>query len=238
MPTARQIAAQRKQLRQQLERDRRTKDRKRLLELRAHLKSAKRLKGQRMREVVIACRHARARLKAARRALRARYEHDLALAREQARLASRKNCDAKKDRARSKGQDRLQRAAAAIAAERAHQDQLRNWARRTPFQRAPARRADAISESNSEVAHNLPHDLLPVWRAVQGRIRSTPRRSRTETFLEWVEEHRGEVRRIIDREIDRDVAELARNEAELRRQAGSARHYRRLTDRQLSDVPF
>lgn len=241
MPTAKQIAKQRLEIRRQLERDARRKDQARLRTLRTHLRHARKLGGQRTREIVTACKQARARLRARRRELRARYAAELAAAQEALRLASRSRCEAAKDQARAKGLDAVRRAAAALEAERAHQAHARVWARKSPLGRpAPrARRAEAIHESDSEVANNLPEDLLPVWRAIKGQIRGTDRRSRTEAFLEWVQEHRGVVRNILDEQIDRDVAELVAHEAELRARVASPRNYRRMSDAQLrDDVPF
>lgn len=238
MPTARQIATQRKELRRSLERDRRAKDRKQLAALKGHVKHAKELKRQRMREVVISCRQARVRFRAVKKALDAKHKADVASARERERLSSRRNCDAAKDRARAKHEDRFSRATASLAAERAHQSQARIWAR--PARALPQRRAaTSLQESDSQVAHNLPHDLLPVWRAVKNRIKGTPRRSRTEAFLEWAAEHRGEVQRIVTRQIDRDVEDLIKHEAELRARVVSPSHYRDLSDRELREaVPF
>lgn len=244
MPTDRQIRQQRARVRRELEQDRRRKDREALVRLKLHAKHARQLKRSRMREVVIACKQARLRLRTRKRALRARYEADLAAARERERLASRRNCDAQKQRARTKSEHRLSRAAAALAAERAHQAHARVWARPAKFAqpKGSGRRqaADAIRESDSEVEHNLPEDLIRVWRAVRTRIKGSAYRTRTEAFLEWVAEHRGEVQRIVDRHIDREVAELVRHEHELRKRIGSPNTYRRMTDAQLqaSDVPF
>lgn len=240
MPTARQIAAQRRQARAELERDRKQRDRAKLKKLRAHLRDARRLKRLRLREVVQACKAARRRLRERRKELQARYRAELAGLHERERLASRRRCDGAKTKARSKGTDRVHRAAAALSAERRHQDTMRLWAKPNPL-RTPqqSRRGEGLAESDSQVANNLPADLLPVWRSVKSRIKGTARRSRTEAFLEWVQEHRGEVQRILDKQIERDVAELVAHEAELRAQMARPSHYRRMSDRELeSDVPF
>jgi hypothetical protein len=46
------------------------------------------------------------------------------------------------------------------------------------------------------------------------------------------------VRRILDQQIERDVAELVKHERALRKRAGSPRNYRRMSETQLADVPF
>jgi hypothetical protein len=240
MPTAAQLTAERKRLRREAEQAARKRDRAKLHQLREHIRNARRLRVQRAREVVIACRQARVRLREQRKVLRARYLHELAAARERQRLASRTACNAQRTKVKARGASGVQRALHALAAEREHQSKLRVFAQRDPLKRKQpkANRADALHESDSQVMHNIPHDLHPVWRSVRARIKSTPRRSRTETFLEWVQEHGGEVQRILDRQYERDVSELVAQEAELRRRVQSPRAYRRMSSTQLDDVPF
>jgi len=240
MPTAAQLAADRKRLRQESERDARKRDRAKLQQLQQHIRNARRLRVQRAREVKVACRLARARLRESKKAARARYLHELAVARERQRLASRTACDAQKAKVKARGKSGVHRALQALQAERSHQNKLRILRMRDPLKRGEpkAQRADALHESDSQVLHNIPHDLHPVWRAVRTRMKSTPRRSRTETFLEWVQEHGGEVQRILDRQYERDVAELVEQEAELRQRVQSPRAYRRMSSTQLDDVPF
>jgi hypothetical protein len=239
MPTTAQITAERKRLRREAEQTARKRDRGKLRELRGHLAHAKKLKSARAREVVIACKHARARVVAARKAARARYLHEVAIARERNRLASRSKCDGRKAKVRAENASRIDRALRALAAERTHQGAMKTWANPAPLKhKQHKRRGDSLQESNSEVEHNIPQDLLPVWRAVRGKIKATPRRSRTEAFLEWVHDHGSAVRRILDQQIERDVAELVKHERALRKRVGSPRTYRRMTETQLADVPF
>lgn len=101
-------------------------------------------------------------------------------------------------------------------------DRLRQ-ATRTPAQRAAAERArmrlaERIRESDDEVARNLSDELRPVWQKVRGRIKPSPRRTRTEAFLEWVEEHPGDAARIYDEHIARTMPrEETESEYEARR---------------------
>jgi hypothetical protein len=240
VPTARQKAKASSDLRASLERDRRHKDRERLAQVRSHLKHAKRLGRRRVHEVVIACRTARARLRAAKTEARARYLREVAEAQERARLASRTTCEAKKTQVRAQQADRVKRAAGVLEAERAHQRQQKLWARKSPLARKSQRpRAESLQESDSEVERNLSgEDMVRVFRAVRGKIKSTPRRSRTEAFFEWVAEHRPQVTRILEQSYERDVSELVAHEQELRERLGNPRSYRAMSARALSEVPF
>lgn len=52
---------------------------------------------------------------------------------------------------------------------------------------------EAGAESDDEVRSNIPAELVPVFDRVRRSIKGSERRSRTETFLEWVEAHPEEV---------------------------------------------
>jgi hypothetical protein len=56
--------------------------------------------------------------------------------------------------------------------------------------------------------------------------------------LEWVQENTPTVQNIMHKQFERDVAEMVEHEAELRERVVSPRHYARMSDRELSDVPF
>lgn len=73
-----------------------------------------------------------------------------------------------------------------------------------------ARAAEAIHQSDDAVRRNLPPDLVPVFDAIKGRIKGSPKRSRTETFLQWVEENPGEVVAMQDKRAERELRALLR----------------------------
>lgn len=83
-----------------------------------------------------------------------------------------------------------------------HLDKLRRVTRSPAQQhaaeRARARLAERIRERDDEVRRQLSPDLQIVWQAVRQRIKKSPRRTRLEAFLEWVEEHQGDAARILD----------------------------------------
>lgn len=75
----------------------------------------------------------------------------------------------------------------------------RSPAQRHAAERARLRAAENIRESDDEVRRNLPDDLAFVWSRVKHRpgMRKSARRTRTEAFLEWVEENGATVSRIL-----------------------------------------
>lgn len=242
MPTARQIAAQRKQLRKEAERDRRKKDRAALKQLRVHLRNARRLGVSRRREVRALCKRGRVSARERAKVIRAEFRARAAAAVHQEISQARASCSANQDRAREQVASSIRRAVANLEHEHTHQQHMQRFAKRATLRggsSAPkSRRIEALHESDSEVENNIPPELLPVWKAVKSRMKGTPRRSRTETFFEWAAEHEPDVQRIINRQFDADVAELIKHEAELRERVGDASAYGRMTDAELADVPF
>ena len=67
-------------------------------------------------------------------------------------------------------------------------------------ERARLRGAESILESDDEVRRNLTPDLARIWERVKHRkgMRKTPRRTRTEAFLEWVHDNSATVQRMLD----------------------------------------
>ena len=64
------------------------------------------------------------------------------------------------------------------------------------------------SESDGEVEGNLPPEFVPLWHKVKRSIKSSERRSRTESFLEYVAEHPGEVIDAQEGGVDKEIAKL------------------------------
>jgi hypothetical protein len=92
--------------------------------------------------------------------------------------------------------------------------------------KAPTKK-EKDAESDCAVRHNLAPELVPVFDAVRKHIKGSPRKSRTEAFLEWATENPGEVYTLQQRDADRDLARLI---------AEQEQHYRSLARR--SAVPF
>jgi len=127
-----------------------------------------------------ACKASRGRARARARALRDQ-------ARELAPRA-RAECATRKATAGVLGIAGVERAKGELA------DTRRVYARkpRAPLVRSTAK--ERRQESDDEVERDLAPELVPIWRKVKRQIRATPGlRSRTEAFLEWVEENADDV---------------------------------------------
>lgn len=111
-------------------------------------------------------------------------------------------------------------AAAKLEAERESERGIRKSRRaeRAARQAEPkSRRVAAIhkAESDYEVEGNIDPELVPIWRKVKNRIRTTgTRATRTEAFLEWVDANTDEVERMRAELFDPDdyAAELEAQE--------------------------
>lgn len=84
-------------------------------------------------------------------------------------------------------------------------------------------------ESDDEVRSNLPADMVRVFDAVRKSIKGSPRKSRTEAFLQWAEENPGEVYELLQHDADRYLAQLLAEEERVSRE---------LRRGSLAGVPF
>jgi hypothetical protein len=239
--TARELARQRRATRRERERDYKKQGREKLRRLREHLRHAKKHRGKRLRYVIKLCRAARGDLRERAKLTRAKHRAEAQAEIDAAKRAARDACESRKEMARQKAIGAAERAALGLAEELRYQRGLAIAVDPDPLKRgggrarAGRRRAEAAAESEAEVSANLPAELLPVWQAVKRKIKETPRRTRTESFLEWAAEHPGEVQRIIDAEIEKDVERLIAEEAELRGRDLS-RYARGLSDAELAEA--
>lgn len=79
-------------------------------------------------------------------------------------------------------------------------------------------------ESDDEVARNVGAELLQVWEKHKRRFGQPRNKSRTEAFLEWVEENPGEV---LETQAERGAALAARDIAEMEKLARELRRPRK-----------
>ena len=75
----------------------------------------------------------------------------------------------------------------------------------------------ARSESDDEVRQNIPPELIPTWEVVKRGIGRSSHKSRTETFLEWVESHPNEIVFVEPTDEDYERSYAQRRVSEYRR---------------------
>lgn len=192
-------------------------DRKRALE------EAERRQREAMATVVSRCKENRCRVrkqvKAYREQERERINREVA----EMRAKARRVCELRKQSVRRAGLSVREQKRAELEAERRLQRELGRAAKHSEAQKAKVKRSgrEAQAESDDHVRQNIDAELLPVFEAVKRSIRGDAHRSRTEAFLQWVEENPGDVLALqqaaADVEVRRLLAEQAKHEREAAR---------------------
>lgn len=144
------------------------------------------------------------------RALRLRLLDEMRAAVKAERTAARHACDVRISDARGLRSE-IARAREQYAAERQYQRDLRRIEagnKKTLAQFVREQRRAARSESDDEVRSNIPPDLIALFNRVKRQIRGSDRRSRTEAFLEYAEQHPDEAIEAIEDVSDRQMAKL------------------------------
>lgn len=236
----RQLAAARQKERREMERHLKDRDRKKLKALRESIRNAKRLRQTRVREVAAQCRSARVvNMQRAKRA-RQRLRESILRTRERAKGL----CAVSRGEVRSQTLREIEKAVGALEEERALQRTLAIWTKPTqcavPRGRAARERRE---ESDCEVAANLDDPgLRIVWERMKHKIKAGPRRSRTEAFVEWANEHPSEVYEIQEADAERALRQLEEEERRLAREVKKAGRYSKRSpeelERMLAGVPF
>lgn len=189
----------------------------RVRRLRARLRATR-------RRILAQCKRARARLKARAAAYRAERRAETNETIAGWRKDARDQCAERKAlttalRAQVEAESAAQREALSAEAAELAVAKARRRAGRKPGRRPPKGIA-SIQESDELVEYDVPPELLSVWRATKSRIRGTDKKSRTEAFLEWVEENPEEATRIADEKAAKDLdAAIAEHEREAARDA-------------------
>lgn len=195
------LGLDKRKLKREIERERRRKVKERKAELRGLIKEARSRRAERLSIIRDQCR-------AERKAL--------AL-----------SCSTKRERARSEARDavagRRKQLGDIDAEERVYREADAQIRKRRGLTTSRERR----QESDDEVRSNLPEDLVQVFDAVRRGIKGGPRKSRTESFLQWAEENPGEVLHLQQSEADREVERLIKEYHQLNR-----------APRRRSAVPF
>lgn len=178
-----------KKLRREIERDRRRKVRERLAALKAEIKAARVKRDEQIRAVQIDCRLKREEL--------------------------RQSCALRRNRARATGAAEVEERRGVLQSEKGYERQIRNADRPRQLRRTTAEKRQ---ESDDEVRSNLEPDMVRVFDSVRRHIKGTPRKSRTEAFLQWAEENPGEVFDIMQHDADRYLSQLLAEQESLQRQ--------------------
>lgn len=173
-----------KRLMRELERDRRSKVRSRVAELRQLIKVARAEKRAAIRGVQLQCAQARKKLRSV--------------------------CQLRADRARAQGDNVIAARRGELGEQREIDRTIRDVdarGKRGPgVKRATLRERRA--ESDDEVRANIPRAMVGVFDSVRRYVKPTARMSRTEAFLQWAEENAGEVYAIQAQQAERDLARL------------------------------
>jgi hypothetical protein len=170
-----------------------------------------------LRKVTKACHATRGRLnertKEYRAAERARINAEI----DKARAAARAACDRRRARVRAtvKGaaelakRERLERVR--LADELA--ELRRGKARKLASAERRQTKREVQRESDDAVERNLDPELVDLWRQEKRHIKGSPRKSRTESFLEWVSENQNEVWAMREDQAARELEGLAAEQA-------------------------
>ena len=209
-------------------------------ELRAALKRARAERPHHVRAARTLCQQHRRLLVRRAKERKGRLLRELADVTRQEREAARARCVEGKQRARVSALSRLEKAKHELHHERAYQADLRRIEANNRAQRCTVGKAcsaERRSESDGEVAGNLPPELVPLFERMKRKIKSSTRQSRTEAFLHYAEEHPREVIAAQEHGIDATIRQMeAQHDRALKLAKASPR--RRYTPEELAAVPF
>lgn len=200
------MALDKKRLRREIERERRARLKARLAELRELIKKARAERRQAIAFIRQDCR--------------------------EKRIAHRLACQARAAEARSRGATQIEARRGELAQELADEQVIRDADRRHFKVRSTAR--ERRQESDDEVRSNLPPELVPVFERFGRSLKGGPRRTRTEAFLEWVEENPDVIYEFQQQDADRWLGQLLAEQAQLQKAQRRGRGARV----SLGGVPF
>ncbi len=154
----------------------------------------------------------------------------------------RQRCEARKAKIRALARRVEDAALREWDEERRYQAQLRRAESGFKRKTAAAERRTAKerrAESDDEVRANIPVELVRVFERVRRSIRGTPRMSRTEAFLHWVDENPDEVYAIQEAQAEKAFRKLLAEQTRLERaRAPELRRAVRRAETALEAVPF
>lgn len=171
----------------------------------------------------------RGHLKAERARMLAELRANLALQ----KAAAKSDCAARRAAAREMAIGAVARKRVDVAEYRAYLSKLRRLKRNYAADKRVTARERA-SESDDDVRQNIEPHLHGLFERVKRSIKGSPRKTRSEAFLEYVEAHPHEYLDAIDDKTRALVRELEQREKRL---AKTSRK-RRFTAAELAEVPF
>ena len=202
-----------------------------LAEMRAAVARAKQAKRARLVAVSAAIASARERLKGRVARFRGQWRDWVNARVDEMRADAQRRYNKARSKARAKGTTAVQRAEGELAARRLLEQRISaaaDW-RRDQRQRGHRSTFVARAESDDQVRANLPPELLPVWERFKNRVKTrVPGKSRTEAFMEWVEENEDEIVSAMGDIAERQAREtFERGESEAEYQERLKREQRR-----------
>lgn len=222
----------------------REKDRARLKKLRGEIAEVKKRKKGALRLVVQRCRSRRRELAARVKEFRAQERERINQEVEAMRKQARDTCEARKQAVAAVAKTEEQKRRETLRAERGLQRELRETARhlRRREQAFKLTGAERQRESDDEVERNIDAELVPIWRKVKRGIKGNEHKTRTEAFLQWVEENPGEIVALQEKAAERELRELLKQQKAAEREATRRARRKRPTkaeiDEYLEGVPF
>lgn len=156
-----------------------------------------------------------------------------------ARSSGRTACSSGKQRARESGTAAERQALRELRDAATLQRQVRHADVRNTVIRSTKR--ERSQEDDDAVRRNLPAELVPVFESVRKKIKGSPRKSRTETFLEWAEENPDEIVALQQADADEHLAQLLREQREHGRSMRKTGRYNGTPEElraALAGVPF
>jgi hypothetical protein len=204
-----------KWLERELAKSHRQKARDKLRELRVALRAARTERKESMRAASEWCRSERLAARERARQLRIRGLAELREATRLEREVARNACSVSKTAA--KKTDGIERTRAELEAERVYQREMRRIDAGHKQRRREHRHATYIEqrdESDDEVVQNLEPEFHALWNRLKRGFKGSPRMSRTEEFLKYVELHPDEFLEAISDRTDALVRELEKKERE------------------------
>jgi hypothetical protein len=240
-------AFDRKAMMRDIYRDEKRKARAHLAQLRADLKAAR----EKRKGAIVAarerCRAHRLEVLERLKAHRLQVLAELRATLQAERVAAREQCAVDVGKARAI-KDEIEGSKAKVEAERKYQREMkridRNHRVRTHKQTSSAR--ERRQDSDDIVRGNIAPELVPIFDRIKRQITGSPRKTRTEEFLEWCEESPNDVVAILEEEAEKKLHELERQERQAmkeleaitRREAKHRPRRARATAAELEAVPF